>query len=82
MKYVYLVRSISHPEQRYVGITSNIEARLIEHNSGKSFHTSKYKPWELIAYMAFENHQRAVEFERYLKTGSGIAFANRHLWWA
>ncbi|TAL24630.1 MAG: GIY-YIG nuclease family protein [Nitrospirae bacterium] len=82
MKYVYLIRSISNPERRYIGITSNVENRINEHNSGKSFHTSKFKPWKLIAYVAFENHKTAIEFERYLKTGSGIAFANRHLWWA
>jgi len=30
--------------------------------------------------IGFENHARAVGFERYLKSGSGRAFAARHLW--
>ena len=34
MKYVYLLQSISHPEQRYVGLTTNIEKRLTSHNAG------------------------------------------------
>jgi putative endonuclease len=49
------------------------------HNEGRSAHTSKYKPWKLVTYMAFSNESKALEFERYLKSGSGHAFAKRHL---
>jgi hypothetical protein len=31
-------------------------------------------------YLCFEDDRRAVDFERYLKTGSGQAFANKRLW--
>ncbi len=78
MKFVYLIQSIPHPEQRYVGITSNVAKRLTAHNEGRSPHTSKFKPWKLITYLAFPNSDKAREFERYLKSGSGRAFANRH----
>lgn len=80
MKYVYLVRSLSAPGQRYVGVTSNLDERLRAHNAGESPHTSKYRPWELVTYLGFNNDQRAIDFERYLKSGSGRAFANKHLW--
>ena len=43
-------------------------------------HMSKYKPWRLVAYVAFLDKAKAEGFERYLKSGSGCAFANRHLW--
>lgn len=79
MKTVYLIRSVSDPERRYIGSTSDLERRLQEHNSGKSPHTSKYRPWELVASVSFSDEKRAVEFEKYLKEGSGHAFANRHL---
>jgi len=80
MHYVYLIRSISHPNQIYIGITSNLKARLKAHNEGRSPHTSKYKPWKLITYLAFSDESKAVEFEQYLKSGSGKAFANKRLW--
>jgi len=80
MKYVYLLQSIPYPRQRYVVLTSDVEARLKEHNEGRSPHTSKFKPWELITYLAFSDEMKASEFERYLKSGSGRAFANKRLW--
>ena len=80
VKYVYLIRSLSAPKQRYVGVTSNLRRRLEAHNAGESPHTSKHLPWELVTYIAFRNASRAIDFERYLKSGSGHAFANKHLW--
>ena len=80
MTCVYLIRSLSAPDQRYVGVTSNLEARLRAHNAGESPHTSKYRPWALVTYVCFQDEQRAIDFERYLKSGSGHAFANKRLW--
>jgi putative endonuclease len=80
MHYVYLLRSQSHPEQRYTGLTMDIRARLAKHNEGAVPHTSRYRPWHLQAYIAFTAREQAAEFEQYLKSGSGRAFANRHRW--
>jgi putative endonuclease len=80
MQYVYLIRGLTVPDERYVGRTGNLKTRLTQHNSGQSSHTAKYTPWELITYVAFSNTSKAEEFERYLKQGSGHAFANKHLW--
>ena len=80
MYYVYLIESLSAARERYIGITSNLEQRLREHNAGKSSHTSKFKPWNLTAYVAFTGRAKAEAFERYLKSGSGHAFARKHLW--
>ena len=80
MYYVYLLESISHPNQRYVGFTANLKSRVGSHNKAASGHTSKYKPWRLIAYFAFADEQRARQFEHYLKTGSGHAFAKKRFW--
>ena len=54
MFYVYLIRSISFPDQVYVGTTENLKKRLEAHNAGGSVHTAKYKPWELIVCMDFK----------------------------
>ena len=80
MYYVYLLQSLSHIDQRYVGLTKDLRERLDAHNAGKSPHTSKFLPWELQTYIAFKDKKLAEEFETYLKHGSGHAFANRHFW--
>jgi predicted GIY-YIG superfamily endonuclease len=80
MHYVYLIKSVSQPNQRYIGITSDLKSRLKAHNEGRSPHTSKYRPWSLVTYLAFSEESKAVEFEIYLKSGSGHAFANKRLW--
>jgi putative endonuclease len=80
MKIVYLLQSIKNPRQNYVGITGNLRNRMKDHNSGKSSHTSKYKPWELKIAVRFKDDFKAQDFERYLKSGSGRAFAKRHFW--
>ena len=80
MKYVYLLQSLSHSKQRYVGLTNSLHERLAAHNKGGSPHTSKYAPWRIVAAIRFDDDQRASAFEQYLKTGSGRAFANKHLW--
>ncbi len=80
MFYVYLIKSEKFPEQRYIGLTDDLKKRLNDHNTGASFHTSKYAPWKLINYFAFATRTGAAEFEQYLKTGSGQAFANKRFW--
>jgi putative endonuclease len=57
-----------------------MEARLRDHNSGKSPHTAKFKPWRLVTYIAFSDKAKADSFERYLKSGSGHAFATKRFW--
>jgi len=80
MKYVYLLQSINHPTRRYIGLASDVRARLSAHNAGQSPHTSKYRPWRLCLTLAFADGEKAAAFEAYLKTGSGWAFAKRYFW--
>lgn len=79
MWYVYIIRSIANPEQEYTGATKDMKQRLKDHNAGLSSHTSKYSPWELIWYCAFPDKMAALEFETYLKSHSGRAFAKKRL---
>lgn len=78
MYYCYILRSKQHPKQRYIGSSSNVEARLEDHNANKSSHTKKYAPWEIETIVGFQSKEKALKFEQYLKTGSGHAFASRH----
>jgi putative endonuclease len=79
MQYVYLLQSIEFPDQTYVGLTTDLRSRFSAHNQGRSPHTNKYKPWRLVSYVAFSDERRAIEFERYLKSASGRAFAKKRL---
>jgi predicted GIY-YIG superfamily endonuclease len=76
--YVYTLESLSSP-QIYTGHTTDLGRRLAEHNSGKVPHTSKFVPWRIRSATAFREMERALAFERYLKSGSGRAFLRRHL---
>ena len=75
---VYVLRSTPDPSRYYVGLTSELSARLETHNSGGSVHTRRDRPWQLVVSLEFARVESAVAFERYLRTGSGRAFAKRH----
>jgi len=80
MYYTYVIESETSPGRRYIGHTSDLKRRMADHNSGKCAHTAKHRPWKLKLYIAFEDLEHARRFERYLKTGSGHAFAHRYFW--
>ena len=77
-RFVYILRSDPHPERHYVGLTSDVARRLHWHNNGPSGVTVYHRPWSLVASLEFADPKSAARFERYLKTGSGRAFAKRH----
>ena len=77
-RFVYILRSDVDPNRHYTGITSDVEARLHWHNSGPSGATIHDRPWSLVVALEFADATLADRFERYLKTGSGRAFARRH----
>ncbi len=79
MKYVYILQSEQDAEHFYTGITNDLEARLSRHNLGEVVHTAKYGPWHIKSYVAFTDEMRALAFEKYLKSGSGRAFAKKRL---
>jgi putative endonuclease len=75
---VYVIRSRILPVHYYVGLASDVAERLAVHNSGGSIHTTRNRPWDLVVAVEFTNRESASKFERYLKSGSGRAFAKRH----
>ena len=76
MKYVYILQSINS-DHFYIGLTDDLRRRLAAHNAGQAAHTRKFKPWRLATYIAFSDGDKAVAFERYLKSSSGRAFAKK-----
>jgi predicted GIY-YIG superfamily endonuclease len=76
---VYVSRSILDPTRYDTGVTSDLGERLTAHNAGRYLHTSDGRRWWLDLVIQFADERRALKFERYLKSGSGGAFATRHL---
>jgi predicted GIY-YIG superfamily endonuclease len=76
--FVYVLESEAIAGRHYTGLSSDPVARLDWHNAGLSIHTSKFRPWKLLVSIEFADTSTATRFERYLKTGSGRAFARRH----
>lgn len=63
----------------YTGFTRNIENRLRAHRKGEVSYTKSRLPITLVHLSLFEDKQKAYDFERYLKSGSGGAFRNKRL---
>jgi predicted GIY-YIG superfamily endonuclease len=77
--YVYILQSEVDQKRFYTGFTEDLDARLKSHNSGGGQYTSKYRPWRVKTAIAFVDRQKALDFEEYLKTPSGRAFAKKRL---
>ena len=77
--YVYILQSEIDPDRFYTGRADDMESRLKAHNQGKCKNTSKHIPWKIKTTIAFTNKQKALDFEKYLKTSSGRAFAKKRL---
>lgn len=75
--FVYVLKS-RDATHFYSGLTSDPRRRLDDHNAGRCPHTVRHRPWQLHVVIEFPDEPRAIRFERYLKSGSGRAFAKRH----
>jgi len=76
MWYVYILQC--NNGEYYKGCTNNIEERIQRHQKGYVDATKNLLPVKLITYVAFVDKYKAYEFEKYLKSGSGRAFASKH----
>jgi len=70
MYFVYAIKSLIDG-RIYVGLSSNINRRILEHNSGQVFSTKGYRPWKLIFKEKAPNRQEARKREKYFKSGCG-----------
>jgi predicted GIY-YIG superfamily endonuclease len=77
--YVYIIQSLKDLNRFYTGFSEDLENRLKAHNQSKDPHTVKFKPWRIKIAIAFTDRDRVLEFERYLRSPSGRAFAKKRL---
>jgi len=78
MYYVYILQS-EKDDSFHTGFTEDLKSRLERHNSKTVKYSSTKAPFELIWYCAFRDKSKALSFEKYLKIGSGFAFARKRL---
>ena len=76
--YVYVLRSESD-SGFYIGFSTNLRARLRQHQDGESFATSHRGPWKLIYYEAYSEREDAEGREKFLKSGAGRRFLRAQL---
>ena len=78
MYYVYIL--LLENSQHYIGYTTDMDNRIKRHFSGEACTTTtRIKPLELVFYAAFKTKEKAMDFEKYLKSSSGFAFRNKRL---
>ena len=77
-RFVYILRSVKYRDRRYVGVTADLPVRLRAHNGGQNPSTTPWKSWTVDVCIEFGSERMAVRFEKYLKSGSGHEFAERH----
>lgn len=79
MYYVYVLENQSD-KSLYIGFTSNLKQRLLDHNNGRGSRTTKLKKsWRLIYFEAYINKSDALGREKFLKGGSGRKYLKKQL---
>ncbi len=77
MYYLYLLKLANNTF--YSGFSSELKQRIVEHQNGGVNATKQFRPIELVYYAAFKTKEKALDFEKYLKSSSGFAFRNKRL---
>jgi putative endonuclease len=77
-RIVYIIRSRKDASRYYVGRAADLPSRLASHNAGESLQTRNFAPWGLVVSVQFASEELASRFERFLKSGSGHAFARQY----
>jgi putative endonuclease len=76
---MYYIYSLKCKDGYYVGCTDNLKERIERHKNANVPATAHRLPLKLDFYFAIENKYKAFKLEKYLKSGSGRAFINKHL---
>jgi len=79
--YVYVLRNTG-TGMMYIGSTSNLKRRFLEHQEGKSLFTRKNKKggkWQLVYFEGYPNKADAKSREKFLKGGSGRNYLKKQL---
>ncbi len=73
MYYTYVLKSVKD-EKLYIGFTDDLNKRFSEHNDGQVISTRDRRPFKLVYYEVCNNKYKALNREKYFKTGFGRKF--------
>jgi putative endonuclease len=76
--YVYILELSD--KRHYIGCTANLKERLRRHSLGYVNSTKLYLPIKRVWCCSFVDRYKAYQFEKYLKSGSGRAFAKKRFY--
>jgi len=78
--FVYVIENCSD-KSWYIGYTSDINNRLVNHNthSGGEYTKKRSDKWKMIYYEAYINKTDALSREKFLKSGSGRVFIKKQI---
>jgi len=79
MFYVYILQSKKTGEI-YIGCSSDLKKRFLQHNSGSELATRKSYPWNLVYYEAYSTQKLALKREHNLKHyGKSLAMLKKRI---
>jgi putative endonuclease len=78
MYYTYVLKSLKDGRW-YTGQSSDLRARVEEHNKGRVESTRQRRPMRLIYYEACLAEDDAKRREHYLKSGKGKLYVRKRL---
>ncbi len=64
--YLYILQS-ERDTSYYIGVTTNVQKRVWQHNSGGSTYTRGRRPWKLVYLEEFASSTEAHKRERMIK---------------
>ena len=76
--YTYVLKS-NKDGKLYIGFTNDVKKRVEEHFRGQVEATAKRRPLKLVYYEACLNKLKAINREKYYKTGFGRRFLKNRI---
>lgn len=70
MWYTYVIQSLKDSKY-YIGMTGNLEQRIVKHNAGATNCTRYRGPWKLVYFEQFQTKTEALKRERKIKSYKG-----------
>ena len=70
MFYVYILKLKN--SEYYTGFTKDLKVQVERHSQNSTLTTTRIKPQELVFYASFKDKSKALDFEKYLKSSSGL----------
>ena len=78
MFYTYVLKSIKD-EKLYIGFTDDLSKRFFENQKGQVISTRDRRPLKLVYYEACHDKYKALDREKYFKTGFGRKFLENRI---